>query len=304
MQTERLLNYTASASVAVAVILILVKLVAWGMSGSVGLLASLVDSTMDGAASLINLFAIRYAMKPADAEHRFGHGKAEFLAGLAQSMFICGSSLFLLLHGVDRILNPRPIEASSLAIGVMVFSIGLTGALILLQRHAVRQTESAAIKADSLHYVSDLLVNVGVIIAIVLSSVGWQGFDALTGILIAVFIFYGAVQVARESIQQLLDHVLPPEEVQDIAQIACSHPQVYAIHDLRTRRSGSVRFIQFHLELDGSMSLDSAHAIADAVERLLLVRFPQAEILIHQDPHGLTEHEDTLAHKDVYLLSD
>ena len=288
-ETHRLLKLTSAASVLTAMILIMAKLVAWGMSGSVGLLASLVDSFMDAAASIVNLVAIRYALQPADDEHRFGHGKAESLAGLGQATFIAGSAVFLFLHAVDRFINPRDLKAPEIAVAVMVFSIFATSLLLLLQRYTVKKTQSVAIKADSLHYAADLLTNVAIVVAVLLSIVGWPGFDPLAGLALSLFIFYSAFQVGYEAIQHLLDRELPDEEKEEICRIATEDPLVLGIHELRTRQSGPIKMMQMHLELDGDMKLKDAHAISDDVEKKLARRFAGADIIIHQDPYGLKE---------------
>lgn len=286
---QNLLRITSMASVFTAVLLIIAKAVAWGMSGSVGLLASLMDSLMDAAASIINLVAIHYALQPADEEHRFGHGKAESIAGLGQATFIAGSAVFLLFHAIDRILNPRELVASDIAIGVMLFSIVATCLLLVLQRYTVAKTQSVAIKADSVHYAADLLTNVAIVVALLLSVFGWSGFDPVAGIAIAVFIFYSAFQVGNEAIQHLLDRELPEEDVREIEKVVLKEEQVRGLHELRTRQSGPTKIIQLHLELDGSITLNRAHEISDRVESELLRRFPGADVIIHQDPYGLHE---------------
>lgn len=286
---QKLLRITSIASVITAVLLIVAKAIAWGMSGSVGLLASLMDSLMDAAASIINLVAIHYALQPADEEHRFGHGKAESLAGLGQATFIAGSAVFLFFHAIDRILNPRDLAASEIAIGVMIFSIAATCLLLALQRYTVAKTQSVAIKADSVHYAADLLTNVAIVVALLLSVFGWSGFDPIAGIAIAAFIFYSAFQVGYESVQHLLDRELPEEDVLEIENVVLQEEQVRGLHELRTRQSGPTKIIQLHLELDGSMTLNRAHEIAERVEQELLRRFPGADVIIHQDPYGLHE---------------
>jgi ferrous-iron efflux pump FieF len=288
-RNPRLLRLATNASVATAAILITAKLAAWVMTGSVSVLASLVDSMMDVAASLINLFAVRYSLMPADHEHRFGHGKAESLAGLAQTTFISGSAVFLILQSVDRLLHPRPLEDVGIGVGVMVFAILATLALLILQRHVIRVTGSTAIKADALHYTTDVLTNVSIIIALLLSGFGWQGVDALFALGIAAYILYSAWHIGHEAFQLLMDRELPDDQRQRIREAAHSHGQVRGIHDLRTRRSGHDIFIQMHLELDDELSLFDAHGIADQVEARIREIHPEADILIHTDPHSLEE---------------
>lgn len=271
-------------------VLIAVKFVAWLDTGSVALLSSVIDSLLDAAASIVNLLAVRHAMTPADREHRFGHGKAEPLAVLGQSAFITGSALLLLAEAVRRLLHPTPVENPPLGIVVIVFSIIVTIALITFQRHVVRRTGSIAITADELHYRSDLVLNGSVLLALVLGgSFGIELADPIFGAAIGLWIIWSAVRLARLSLFQLMDQELPDDEREKIRAIAQSHPQVAAAHDLRTRVAGPTAFIQVHLEMDGNMTLMRAHEVSDAVEARLREAYPNAEIIIHQDPEGVEE---------------
>ncbi|NOQ82019.1 MAG: cation diffusion facilitator family transporter [Methylophaga sp.] len=281
----RLMRWATYASVSTALILILVKIVAWFITDSVSILATLLDSSLDVLASLVNLVAVRHALQPADKEHRFGHGKAEALAGMGQAMFIAGSAGFLLLQAVGRLLHPQELTAGlEVGIGVMVFSIIATLILLSFQQYVIKHTNSTAIKADALHYKTDLLVNASVIIALLLTFYGAGYFDALFGIGIALFILYSAWEIVKESIDLLMDHELPDEEREKIRQIVLSHPEALGLHDLRTRRSGTRIFIQLHLELDSTLTLAAAHLIADDVENELENLFTDAEVIIHEDP--------------------
>jgi ferrous-iron efflux pump FieF len=292
MDRARQLRTATYASVATAVLLVSMKLGAWLMTGSVSILASLMDSLMDSAASALNLIAVRYSLVPADEEHRFGHGKAEPLAGVAQAAFIGGSAVFLTLHAVERLRFPRAVEEVGIGIAVMVVSIVLTALLLLIQRRAIQQTQSTAIRADALHYATDLLTNLSVIIALLLSNYGWAWADSVMAISVAAYIFYSAGRIGYEAVQQLLDRELGAEVQAQILAIARRPPEVQGIHDLRTRQSGQVQFVQLHLELDGRLSLQSAHAIADQVEREIGALLPDAEIIIHQDPSDMVEQVD------------
>ncbi|MDJ0893741.1 MAG: cation diffusion facilitator family transporter [Alphaproteobacteria bacterium] len=284
------------AAVAVASVLILVKLAAWLLTDSVAMLSTLVDSLLDVCASLINLFAVRHALQPADQEHRFGHGKAEALAGLGQSAFIAGSAVFLLLAASQRLITPQPLENTAIGIAVMAFSILLTLALVIFQRSVIRRTGSVAIRADSLHYVGDLLTSGAVILAFVLASnLGWAMADPLMGAAIAVYILYNAWQIARSSLDILMDRELPDEDRRRIHDLAVAHPEVVDMHDLRTRSAGQQIFIQLHLEMEPTLSLMQAHEIADSVETEIRQAFPDAEVLIHQDPAGVDEDHPRLA---------
>jgi len=288
------------ASVAVAAVLIAAKFAAWLETGSVALLSSLVDSLLDAAASLVNLLAVRHAMTPADREHRFGHGKAEPLAVLGQSAFIIGSAMLLLAEAVRRLISPAPIENPLAGIAVVVFSIILTIGLVFYQRHVVRRTGSIAISADELHYRSDLVLNLSVIAALVLGSIFHLPLlDPLFGAAIGIWIVYSAVRLARLSLFQLMDHELPDDEREKIREIAQSHPDVAAAHDLRTRVAGPTSFIQIHIEMDGAMSLIRAHEISDEVEAELRAAYPNAEVIIHQDPEGIEEPRSTFPRRVV-----
>lgn len=280
-----LMRMATYASVATAVTLIIAKLLAWFISDSVSILATLVDSSLDVLASIVNLVAVNHALQPADREHRFGHGKAEPLAGLGQSMFIAGSAGILLLQGISRLINPQPIiDGVELGIGVMIFSIIATLGLVGFQRYVIRHTDSTAIKADALHYKTDLLVNGSVIIALMLAAYGWVVFDPIFAIVIALFILYSAWSIVREAIDLLMDHELPDEDRQKIRATVLNNPHAKGLHDLRTRRSGTTVFIQLHLELDETLLLREAHAIADELEGAVKALFDEAEVIIHEDP--------------------
>lgn len=289
-RAARLMRLATYASVTVASVLIAAKLFAFAVTGSLALLSSLVDSLLDGVASVINLLAVRHALVPPDAEHRFGHGKAESLAALGQAALIAGSAVFLIWESIARLLRPVPVEAGSLGIVVMVLSMVLTGVLVLFQRHVVRRTGSLAVAADSLHYRSDFLMNAAVIAALAIAFYGGYGLaDPLFAIAIAFYILYSAVEILRGALDQLMDRELPEANRDLVRDIALRHTEVRALHDLRTRVSGTRTFIQLHLELDGGMSLYRAHVIADTVEAEISQAFPGAEVIIHQDPAGVED---------------
>lgn len=273
------------ASLAVAITLISIKIVAFYMTGSVALLSSLIDSTLDLAASIINYLAIRQALVPADREHRFGHGKAEPLAGLAQAAFIGGSSLFLIFEAIDRLVNPVTLHHGTVGIIVMVISLFLTGLLVSYQRSVIRRSGSLAVKADAFHYVTDIGMNLGVIAALILSyNLGWIMADPLIALGIAVYIIYAAWTIASRSFDQLMDRELPDRERRRIEGIARSNTDVIDVYGLRTRASGRDIFIEMHLNMDGGLSLYRAHEIAGDVMRQLREAYPDADILVHQEP--------------------
>jgi ferrous-iron efflux pump FieF len=286
----RLMRLATYASVAVALGLIAVKIVAYVLTDSVSMLSTLIDSLLDMAASLINLFAVRTALVPPDREHRFGHGKAEPLAAMGQSAFIAGSAAFLLVEAGNRLFNPTIVQNSAFGIAVMAVSIVATISLVTFQRYVVRRTHSVAINADSLHYVSDLLVNCAVIVALILwRQFGWTFVDPLFAGAIGIYILFTAWQIAQGAFDVLMDRELPDAARRRIRDIALANKAVRDLHDLRTRSSGQSTFIQFHLELDGDMPLSRAHQVSDEVEAAILVAFPGAEVIIHQDPEGLEE---------------
>lgn len=280
----RLLRLATRASVAVAFILIVAKALAWWLSGSVSMLAGLTDSALDGVTSLLNLLAVHYALRPADDDHRYGHGKAESLAGMAQALFIGGSAVLIALQAFERLQQPVPVEAPWLSVAVIVFSLALTLVLLGLQHRVIRATGSNAVRADSLHYRSDLLLNGSILIALVLAGFGWYQFDAWFGLGIAVYILWSAIQIARESFAVLMDEELPADVSQHMLALACAVPGVVGAHDLRTRISGNHWFVQLHLELPGELTLSVAHGISDQAAAAIHGAYPKAEVLVHADP--------------------
>ncbi|MDH1262461.1 cation diffusion facilitator family transporter [Pseudomonas sp. GD03944] len=280
----RLMRLATFAALTVALILVLAKAVAWWLSGSVSLLAGLTDSLLDSAASLLNLIAVAIALRPADDDHRYGHGKAEALAGLGQALFIGASAILVGIQGIERLRAPEPLSGEGLGMAVMVLSLALTLALLLFQRHVVRVTGSTAIHADSLHYRSDLLLNGSILLALALTAFGWQQMDALFAIGIAFYILWSAISIVREAVAVLMDQELSPEVSEQMHQLACAVPGVLGAHDLRTRVSGTRWFVQLHLELPGELSLSEAHQRCVDVENAIRGQFPRAEVLVHADP--------------------
>ncbi|WP_338883800.1 CDF family cation-efflux transporter FieF [Xenorhabdus sp. TH1] len=287
----RWVSSAALAATVLASVLLIVKIFVWWLTGSVSLLAALVDSLVDLAASLTNFFVVRYSLQPADDEHAFGHGKAESLAALAQSMFISGSAIFLFLTGFQHLYSPEPLEHAAIGIWVIVIALVSTLCLVTFQKWVISKTQSQAIRADMLHYKSDLLMNGAILLALFLSLYGFKRADALFALGIGAYILYSALRMGYDAVQSLLDRALPDEERQEIIEIIQNYPGIAGGHDLRTRQSGSTRFIQFHLEIDDNLSLVQAHALADGIENKLRSRFPDADIIIHQDPCSVVSEE-------------
>lgn len=284
-RNDKLMRLATYASAGTAAVLIAAKIAAWFLTDSVAMLSTLIDSLLDLFASLITLFAVRQALTPADAEHRFGHGKAEPLAALMQCGFIAGSAVLLLIEAMQRLIEPAPTTHTEVGLAVMALSIVATLGLVAFQTYVVRRSDSVAIKADSVHYKADLMANLGVIAALVASGyLDLPLVDPLFGIAIAVFIAKGAWDIGLDAFQMLMDRELPDDERDRIKQVALGYAGVLGVHDLRTRRSGPDIFIQMHLDLNGALSLNRAHSIADAVENGVMEKFPNAEVIVHQDP--------------------
>lgn len=281
---QRLLRLATRASLAVASVLVLSKAVAWWLSGSVSLLAGLTDSALDAVASFLNLLAVHYALRPADDDHRFGHGKAEALAGMAQALFIAVSAVLIGVQAVERLQAPQPLGDTAAGIAVMLLSLALTVALLAFQRKVIRATGSTAVRADSLHYRSDLLLNGSILMALVLARFGWPQLDALFGLGIALYILWSAVQIARESTAILMDQELPGEVGERMLALVLAIPGVQGAHDLRTRVSGSHWFVQLHLELPAALPLHEAHALCVQASEAIRRQYPKADVMVHADP--------------------
>jgi len=285
-----LMRRATYASVAVAGILIVAKTGAWAITDSVSVLSSLLDSLLDAAASIVNLIAVRHALAPADAEHRFGHGKAEALAGLAQAAFIGGSALLLLSEAVHRLWTPVPVESGEIGIAVMALSLILTIGLVRYQLRIVKLTGSLAVGADRLHYTTDILLN-GAVIASLLASVFLRidMVDPIAGLAIGVYILWSSAKIARAALDHLMDRELPEETREKIIAIARANPLILDVHDLRTRAVGPNISVQMHLEIDGNLTLNQAHGAADAVEEAVMAAFPGSDVIVHMDPAGIVE---------------
>lgn len=290
------LNLSAGIfSVLVAFVLVMAKLWALGETASLSIAATMADSGLDLLMSLGGLAALAYAAKPADEDHAFGHSAAEDLAALGQSLFILASAFIIAGAAILRLLDPHPhqLTAEARGIGVMVFSIVVTLILIGWQRHVARRTDSRVIKADSLHYVGDLIPNFGAIVALVASSqMNWPRVDSYVALLTAALLAYGALRIGKGAWDALMDRRADPAMIAAIGQIAADFPGVYGYHDLKTRTAGSRVFVNMHIELDGLQSLDDAHAIGAALRRAIVHAYPRADVLIHKDPIGVEPHPD------------
>lgn len=277
-------------SVATALVLVAIKVAAWLASGSVALLASTADSALDLLASLITFFAVRYAAAPPDAEHRFGHGKAEAFASLVQGGLVFASAALVGREAVGDLLHPKLVTAEGWAMAVMVVSIVLTAGLVTLQGRVLKQTASVAVSGDRAHYFSDLASNAIALIGIGASA--WLGIawlDAVAALAIAGLLLWGAIGVFREAANQLMDHELPDEARARIVALVTEDRRIEDVHQLRTRASGPYIHMQMHVDLDPNLTLEAAHEVIVAAEKRVLDAFPSADIIIHADPRGRAE---------------
>jgi ferrous-iron efflux pump FieF len=298
-ERAKLTARAAIASTAMALTLIGLKTWAAVHTSSTAMLGSLADSGLDLIASLVVLLGVRIAAVPADSDHRFGHGKAEALAALVQVILITLSAIFIGFRAIERLLSGAQTADAELGIGVSVAAIALTFALISYQRYVVRRTGSLAIGTDRLHYASDLLLNGSVIVALVLDQyANLAGADALFGLLIALWLLWGAWSASSHALDQLMDKEWPDELRERFLAATREYPELAGLHDLRTRSSGTHFFAQFHVWVPAEWTVQEAHDRLDRVEEQLQERFPGTEILIHVDPEGQTDRE-TLLSSDI-----
>jgi cation diffusion facilitator family transporter len=287
-RNNRLIKIASYASVTTAVVIMLAKSYAWLATESQSILASLIDSLLDISSSAINLIAIRFSLLPADDNHRFGHEKFQDLAIFSQSMFFFASCLFTLFSSSKALFSVPELVNLELGTNIMYFCVFLTFVLVCFQSYVVSKTKSKIISADKLHYFSDFITNIAVIISIYLSATFWY-IDALAGIGISLYVMYASYRLFREAIRNLADEEFPQTEKDKILSIISNYHLAKGVHELKTRYAASKPFIQFHLELDGNITLYKAHEMADKLMKDLLEEFPEAEITIHQDPAGLEQ---------------
>lgn len=301
---KKLVILAGVASVCTSILFILIKLAVWLVSSSTVIFASLTDSMFDLLASLVNLLALRFSLTPPDKEHRFGHHKSQSLASLAQSAFIGGSAVLLVVHGVERFINPQEVLHLNLAIMVSVISIVITIFLVAFQTYVYKRTKSEAICADRLHYLSDVTLNSGVILALFLSYYGYKWADGLFAALIGLFIFKGAYTIGIGAVQTLLDKTLDVKSLTKIIKCVAQEKGVKSFHDLKAHSAGPMVYIQVHLVMDGSLSLEKAHDIADKVEQNIRKDFPDAEIILHMEPDEKSTYDNVQFEDSEHTLAD
>jgi ferrous-iron efflux pump FieF len=287
---NRLRRLATLASISTAAVLILAKLAAYWMTDSVSLLTSLFDSAFDLVASLVTAYGVARALRPPDHEHRYGHGKAEPLAALAQAIFIIGSAVLLVYESSLRLVNPHPVSHDLIGYAVMALAIVMTIVLVSFQNHVVSKTGSTAIGADRLHYVGDVAINLAVIVAIALQH--WTGmtwYDPAFAVAIALGLLFPAFHILKQAMIALMDAELPQAERERILAIVLRQPGVHGVHDMRTRSDSDRTFIELHVEMDGDITLRQAHDLAEDICTALTDEIPNADILVHQDPVGVHE---------------
>jgi ferrous-iron efflux pump FieF len=290
-RNQDLRRLASLVSLAVAMILVVVKLAAWIVTGSVALLSSAMDALVDTAASLATFFGVRYAERPPDHDHRFGHGKGEAVAGFAQATLLAGAALALAAQSAERLFFPAPVQLIGLGLCVIVASLFAAAGLVAMQTWVVRRTGSTAIAADRAHYITDVAVNLAVLAALgVTRFTGWERADPIFALGIAGYMLWNGRGIALEALKQLLDHELSPEERQRIRETVLACPGVRGVHDLRTRSAGDRIFVEFHLEVDAHLSIADGHAIGDAAEASVERQFPSiVEVTAHLEPAGIDD---------------
>ena len=298
MKSDDLMRLSTYITVMGASLIVVAKLYGWFITESVTMLASLVDSLLDTCVSTMNLLALHYSLRPADHEHRFGHGKVEDIAVFLQSIFFGSSGIFLIYAAIKRLFTPdyHIIDANVQGIEILLFSMLITLVIVGFQYYVMRRAKSNVIEADSLHYISDFLTNIAAIIGLgVASYCDLPIFDSLAAIAIACYIIFNAVKMFRKSFNNLMDHEFDEKEKQVIIDLIKANKKILGFHDLKTRYSGTKPFIQFHLVLDSNILLKQAHVIVSEIEDTILCKLPDAEIIIHTDPDGIDE---VISYKD------
>jgi ferrous-iron efflux pump FieF len=285
MEPQRLMRLATVVSTSVALTLVGAKAIAWVVTDSVSMLSSLVDTSLDLVGSLVTFFAVRLALTPADADHRFGHGKAEALAGLVQAGFIAASACALLFAVAERFNAPKQVREEDVGLMISALALVLTIGLVTFQRYVVRRTGSIAIGADMAHYGTDLVATLVTGIGLFLSGLlDLPLVDSSVAGFVALYLLHGSWKVGRDSLDILMDRELPEEDRRRIDEIARQNPGVKGVHELRTRSGGLTRFIQLHIEVDRNLSLLSGHEIGRRVQGEIAKAFPGAEIILHVDP--------------------
>jgi ferrous-iron efflux pump FieF len=290
MTIQKKATLVASAT---AFFLIIIKLTVGVMTGTVVIIASAIDSALDFLISLFNSYAVSKSQKPTDAEYNYGRGKIEGLASMLEGVVITGSGLFIIYAAVEKFISSEPTTHLGISLAVMAVSVATTSALVIFLNVVYKRTKSLIIKSDALHYKSDLYTNLGIIASLCLIYfTNWHFIDPFVSILIAFYIIYSAVSIIREGLEMLLDKSLEPETVEQIKEIVQSHIDakeciISGYHQLKTRKSGSVNFVDVHIVFNDKVLLRDSHELADHIEEKIIGIHPSELwiINIHQDPY-------------------
>ncbi len=287
---NKLKQLASYASVSVAVTLAAVKIVAAIMSGSLAVLASMVDSLADIIASSITFISVKFSIKPPSDKYRYGYGRAENLSAIGQGVFIGGSGLFIIYGVIDRLVNPRAFENLDIGLWVMLFSYLMTLLLVIFQRYVYKATGSKAIKADSVNYMGDLLNMSAVVLALLgVKYLEWQWADMVTALFVAGYLIVNAYSLIKDAVRVLMDKELGDEVREDVIGLVCCCDFVRGVHDFRSRNLGNSEYFEFHLELDKDLSLEQAHLYTHMVEDKIRERYINSQIIIHQEPAGIDD---------------
>lgn len=287
---NRLNRIASLASLCLAAVLIGVKLWAWIVTGSVAMLTSAIDAIVDAGAAVATFAGVRYAARPADRDHRFGHGKGEALAAFVQAMFLAGAAVVLVFQSVERLIHPEPLAHLDLGLWIIIASTIAAAGLVALQSFVARRTASTAISADRAHYLTDIAVNLAVLAAFIVSGLtGWASADPAFALAISGYMLWNVKGITQQALRQLLDRELATAERRRIREAVLAVPGVQALHDLRTRDAGDRVFVEFHLEVDGNLTVTHGHAVSEAAEAAVSALFPSADTVVHIEPAGIAD---------------
>ena len=287
---QQLKNLAAYASIATAIGLTLIKGIAAFITGSLSVLSSTADSLADVISSLITLIAVIYAEKPLTCNHRYGYGKAEAVSALVQAAFISGSAFFILYDAAYRLTHPVVLQSTMIGIWIMIVSLIITCTLVVFQKHIIRHIHSQAIEADNKHYIIDIAANAAVLLSLLaVHYLQWEWVDMVFAVIISLYLMATAYKIARTALEEITDREIDNAIKARIIRAVMSIDGIKGYHDFRSRLSGNRAFIEIHLEFDGTCSLIEVHHLVELAEEQIMLIYPQAQTIIHQDPFGIEE---------------
>jgi ferrous-iron efflux pump FieF len=290
LSNRKLRRFASIIALAVALVLVGIKVWAWLATGSISLLTSAADGLVDVVASFVTFAGVRYAGRPVDRGHRYGHGKAEAVAAFVQALLLTGAAVGLGIESAGRLLVPQALTETGFGLWVIVGSLFAAGGLVAMQTYVVKRTGSTAIAADRAHYVTDVAVNIAVLVALVLERfLAWSRADATGALAISCYMLWNARGMAAQALNQLLDRELDTSERERIRSAVLGCEGVQAVHDIRTRNGGDRVFVEFHLEVDGTISVEKGHTIGDHAEDAVRSIFQAADVVAHLEPAGIDD---------------